>query len=400
GYTLKNNILNDDPRAKRTYLVNTVDSLKYSDALPDMSVTEFKEAVETFFNVEFVVDPRDKSISIQSLDSSIAEKKVVTLDLALDSYDRDMSQESISSRLDFTQAGYDLPDSDFCKYQKISDDNLLKCTIREFNTFADIVTYVASATSIANKLIIYRDIEKNRDYFVRDSRDGIEAKIEFYSTKVGNYSLICMINKLKYFGTSTDNTLLFSLYPAPLATDEKRIIYTRSGSAQSEFGLGFQLPQASNSYYVPKAKGFIETIEESGSDTPRNSKLEVSLFTGRIQIYPKTVSEYGNLVNYPFSHIDEYPEFPAPYHDWVNLVYKPAITKTMLLNGPNGVITDYHSSKYVDTSKEYTFTTIDSPDISANNIFVIDNLKYLPISFEWEKGNKKQPVDGKLYRML
>jgi hypothetical protein len=55
----------------------------------------------------------------------------------------------------------------------------------------------------------------------------------------------------------------------------------------------------------------------------------------------------------------------------------------------------------MDTSTEYTFTLVDSPDVNINNFFNINNKTFMPISLERIISNRKdKTVIGKFYAML
>ena len=69
--------------------------------------------------------------------------------------------------------------------------------------------------------------------------------------------------------------------------------------------------------------------------------------------------------------------------------------------GSNGVIEDYNFESIMDTSTEYTFTLVDSPDVNINNFFNINNKTFMPISLERIISNRKdKTVIGKFYAML
>jgi hypothetical protein len=69
--------------------------------------------------------------------------------------------------------------------------------------------------------------------------------------------------------------------------------------------------------------------------------------------------------------------------------------------GNNGVIEDYNFESIMDTSKEYTFTLVDSPDVNINNFFNINNKTFMPISLERIISIKEsKTVTGRFYAML
>jgi len=413
GYTLKHNILNTDSRAKKMYLVNAIDSLKYADALPDMTITEFKEAIEFFFNVEFIVNPTDKTVSIENLQSNLENKKIVNITDYLDEYNRDQSQDSKSVRLDFSKVSYDLPGTNYFRYQKLDQYILDKSTIVEFVNFAVLEAYTRLHNgSPANKFLIYRDLDQMNDYMFIDINSAIGRPwIVFYMypfTLDGNFDyviIIDLINKFSSVGTDATKELVLKISPAEVL-QHREPVHINSGNTFAYT----QLPKSSSAYFIEESKGFIETVQGTEVTIPRLSKLEVSLYTGRIKSYQETQIGYTFDIPtlYPFSHIDTKPEFSGALSieklmalkTWVNTYFSPAATETMKLKGPGGIISDYHQQTIIDTTKEYTFYLIDGPNIRANNIFIINNLKYMPITFERIKSEKQTTVKGTFYRML
>lgn len=400
GFTLKNNVLKNDYRAKLIYLVNAVDSLNYADALPDMTIAEFIEAIEDFFNISFLVNKMDKSISIESIESNLLNKATLSNLNVLDSYNRDLTEDSKTTKFNFTKVSYDISDSNYFKYQFLSNDVLAKCEIREYANYATIVSNLAGI----NDLIIYRDLQTLNDYFYASSISG--TNILLYN-KTGLYaSRLLLINK---FRSTTDNNskeLVLKIVPASVSVKTITGEYQYNYDPVQLMPFYIQMPKSSNSYYIKNNLNFIETVEGGDKNINRISKLEVALFTGKINAYYLLDLPNFNTI-YPFSHVDTFPEFgPDGYqysfdgfNDWVE-VYKLSAIKRLRLVGSNNVISDYHHSSILDTSKEYTFIVEDNPDITANNIFMINGQKYMPISLEREKGNVRKPVTMKCYEML
>lgn len=380
GYELTTNILNNDLRAKRMYVVSSSDSRKYADALPDMTVTEFIDAIENFFNVSFIVDGQHKTIRIESLGSSISTKKTVTIKGAHDNYERSMTEESKSLRIDFTKLSYDLPDNEYFKFHKISTDILSKCIVKEFANYTELDTYLKSQTGIGDKLMLYRDLETNRDYFTYPYGQIMSTKVSFMTKRVGMTNVIntCHVNKLKSVGTDDNKELVLSIYPAAMLKSFKQLSVTYVGGGSSSYPVYYQLPICSNSYYVPLNQGFVDTITKSESSVPRNSKLEVALFAG---IMHPCFGDSWPFIYYPFSYIDTLPEFElnGTGNAWLDATYKPHCEKSMRLDA---LIADYHQQTIVDTSKVYNFTLPEGPGVTAANLFSIRNKTYMPISLE------------------
>lgn len=381
GYSLKYNVLNTDERALRTFLVNAVKSLKYADALPDITVTKFIDDIEFFFNVSFTVNSRDKSISIIRLKEDIETKKVVTLTNVLDQYERDLSQESKTTRFDYTKIKYNLPTNDYFRYHCLSDDIIAKCEVIDFVDpfFADV--------SDENKLKIFHNSNTEDDWFARHLYNdaSVEPKVPLFTIGSGT-TLMSLINKFSAVGSSDDKVLSLDLIPAAMGINSFTVPAV-SGTTNSTY----QLPISSNSFFIPENLNFIDLVENGEKDINRLDKLEISLFWGKRNIL-KSISSGGTTLEtpYPMSFNDFQPEpiwFTglAPY--------------TLKLKGVGGVVDDYKFENILDTSAEYSFTIIDGPDLTPDNLFVFDNMKYMPISFEREKSRVQKLVKGIFYRM-
>lgn len=410
GYKLTTNILNDDVRAKYMYLVNAVNSLKYSDALPDMSIAEFIEAIENFFNISFVVNGSDKTISIIRLESNIANKKIVEIKDILDSYERTITEESKDIRFDFTRITYDLPKSGLLLYQKLDDEIANRCEVIEIQNETDLKNRTYYLNHYGN-FKFYRDLSKNYDYILC----GAPLENVFYHiTNISPFN-IYLVNKLKPYGTTDEKEISLKIVPAEIFQAIKNVKFVEEMGADADSDLSYSLPKSSIASIVnPLNQNILEVIENE-TNISRTKNVEVSLYMGKIQLLNLFDDRYDemNNVQYPFSYIDFYPEYgfqgwtTGAYADnwdrwytWINTVFLPKALTTMRLVGDNSVIADYRQEPIIDTSKEYSFTVFDSSDVSANNLFFIENQKYMPISFERKKSNKESTVLGKFYRML
>lgn len=411
-YTLKSNILNEDERAKKMYLLNSVDSLNYADALPDMTVTEFIEAIESFFNVSFIVNSQDKTISIQSLQSNLSTKKIVVTNKIINGFNRKFGEEPKSDRFDFTSIRYDLPSVNFFKYQKLESRIVDKCKIYEFANFAAIEAAVLSGSGVApDKFVLFRDMELMNDYeFMNTAGLGKPtADCYMYAFRKPNdfdfLKVVCCLNKFSATTNNMTKELVLNIVPAEIVRNKFGVSIS-GGTAM----IYTQLPKSSNGYYISDSKGFIESIDGAESTINRINKIEVALYTGRIKTHfeQQIGLSFDVPTLYPFSHIDIMPEFSGEVtaqaltylKTWKNTYFTPVATTTMKLTGENGVLESYHQESIVDTSKEYKFVLLDGPDMNTRNLFIIDNLKYMPISFEREVKEKKSTVNGTFYRML
>ena len=235
--------------------------------------------------------------------------------------------------------------------------------------------------------MIYRNIDTTYDYFSRNS-GGLTPKIPLTSEQSGT-TIMCLINKFTPYGDSRDKILTLKLCPSAMFVN-----YVTIPALSGTTNASYQMPLSSNDYFIPAEVGFIDLVEKGEKDVSRINIIEVSLYTGRIRLC-KSYDSIGQVTetNYPLSHNDIIME-PS----YANGFFQAP--ESLRLRGPLGIVTDYKIQNVIDTDKEYTFYMIDGPDIRANNIFIINNLKYMPITFERIKSEKQTTVKGTFYRMI
>lgn len=395
GYTLGTNELNADQRAKIEYMVNTVYSDKYADFLPDITVNEFITYVETKFCAIFKANSKNKVIDIVFLKNEITSRSRKKLTKVFDSFESESNSDNQESTLISKSFEYDIESNDYFKYMKLSNDILEKCEIIEFANFTQLYDYIKVRSGLGDKKIIYRDLQLNRDYFVRGYRDTLVPKISFHNNPYRGYINgrtsgydICRVNKFKSIGDDKNNKIEIAISPAAMLKDTITRTYTTSGSITKD--SIYQLPYIENNYYIPEVKGFIDTVE-NGDNQFRNSKLSVALYTGIIRMY----DAIRPTELYPFSHVDEFPEFDCqldyPTDTWHQTYFVPAAAKSLVLQS----VFDDYAFTGINSDEKYKFTTPEKIDVKY--IYHYEGADYIPISIE-RKSNEKI-ITGYFYRL-
>lgn len=390
GYTLKYSVLNDDNRAKIIKLNNTNNTVFFSDCLPDMSVSEFIFEIEKFFNIKFEVNSLDKSISLVRFGDSILSKSVVKIE-PLNGFIQINDVETINDRFDFTKLSYDVDsDSDYFAYQKITDENLDLLQVVEFNNMQEIKSYFASTSGLFNLKIIYKDLSTGYEWFVWP--ENAVFKTTFFWERIisGNKTYyFSRINKFKSWGSSNDKIQILSLIPSQMVGTYKYITYQITENGRTYIPCQYQLPVASTSLYEPMSSGFQELIESLIPEISRTKKIEVSLYTGKILL---SYSMYNPEVEYPFSHVDRYPEFNQMGYDYLSYFLTKAL-KSLSLVDNYGIKEDYGYQEIIDDVKtQYKFILTSKKENDINNIFEFENREYLPIVIDSEKQNNIQSL--------
>ena len=418
GFSLNTNILNSDSRAQKMFVLNAVNSNRYADALPDMTISEFVDEIENFFNVRFLVNGRTKEMSIVRLKEALQQKKTVPLKNVINSYERTMGSEVSGSRLGFTRISYDVGNAGMYRFLKLSDEIVEKCQIREYPTLDDFrADFQNIPTSDTRRFIIYRIIEDGHDYIFGHSGDQINLRNIFFLPRLPSvitYSpSFFNVNKLKDSEQGSDESVLkLRLVPAEFRQVQKMGPVGNSVPQP----IHYQMPKSSiDNIFQPQSQDIIETIEEGVIEVSRTRNIETAFFAGMLRACIGRFDVVGGsrwrddlLTHYPYSNIDVLPEFAfrnlsgsMQFTQWLDEEWKVQVKHCFKLNGENNILSDYQTEQFLDMSKEYVFTALDSREIDSDNIFEYNGQRYMPIRFERKASNtKKHPVTGYFYRMV
>lgn len=390
GYTLKENVLNSDDRAKYMFIVNTVNTLNYSDFLPDMTITEFIDAIETFFNVSFVLDPRTKELSIINTNVNIQSLPVEKLDNIDDNYTSEFENEEINSSLFCSKIKYDkLSNTEFMKYNRIEDNVLVKLEKKEFASLAAILSFISSDLySLYAKPILYEDTSTG-DHYMFDSATNFQfpyAQIYLgnrYVRKINNFRDV-ELNSLNY------DTLNLLISPAKIEIITVTYKY-KIGSAEYTDNVQVQVAGASNSNFIDETKQFSDLVENGVQELPRLSYIEAAFFRGQISL-PNTAVDS----NYPIVWLDSSAD--ARFQQSISLSYPKC---TFRIFGTNGILSEYYNNQIsIDNNHVFIFSFSENKKKrTVYKIYEYKNQKYLPIKFEREISQNSSKTTGYFYRV-
>lgn len=406
GFELTTNVLNSDELLKRLFIANRVQSLVYSDALPDMTIREFILAIETTFNVIFNFKS-DKTCEIINTKTFLSNKNTVKLN-AIDSFVREKSTDVY--RFDITKMKYDLNDTGYLRYQVLPEEILNKCQIIEYPSVSAIIS--ALDESKKNKFIIYKATNLNQQYIFCDS-----PKISVYCRIVpGTTGYLVNVNKFRTEGTSDEKELIMPITPLAYTFDTIKFIFNEDQGGDWEYDSATQIPVVETDIYIPENQTIIEDIELDMKTVPRDDKIRVGIYNGLMKM-PVNDADYSEDINclYPVSFIDINPEFWLTDNDknsvlsptyasvfnlWVQNEFKTVALYSLKLVDPDGFFNQYYSenSKF-DTSYIYTFSDTHKPEYVAANIFEYNGHNYIPIKFVRSSSKQKAMTTGYFYRM-
>jgi len=380
GYELADNILVDDELATQLFLTNRIRSLRYADALPDILISEFIDAIQDFFSVLFVVD-KQKKCHIVKVDDFIENMDVIKLEEVLDAWERENIQGSEISGHD--GVFYELGNIGYQKYQKLNDDVVNKCEVINYANSSSMRLGIIQDQ--LNKLIIHKTLNNNKEYVFAD----VAFQQNCYRTLIPATSGYCFaVNKLK--DVIGDNPLELKIKPLSYAYNEVGIIYQSStGNVRYK---PVQIPFVNSDLFIPENQSITSLIEDSVKNIPRPAALEVGIYSGMVKFW--NYEEFPDVL-YPMSYIDDFPEFGLPtvylnhvnestfegsLNSWIIGDYQNVCNKTLRLTGTNGIFERYHYDNKIDFSKLFTFIVLD--DVDVNHIYHFNGSDYIPVSIE------------------
>jgi len=411
GFTLGTNILNNDEKCNKMYLVNHIKSLNYSDILPDISVGEFISAVEGMFNVIFTFNSTTKEVDIISQKNNYSQRTIVKLTNVIDTYQREAIDETESFQNAFTYINYEMNDSGYNKYAKLDEEIKKNCTIRSYSSLTNLINSLN--TSDLDKYIIYKDTSTSFCY-VYISVPTINV---FGYTSDGRY--LVLVDRFRDYGTDQSKILTIKIQPAEITTIKLVKEYREYGVGNNLFvDCYYQLPKLDKYIFIPTTLPLKNAIESDILNIDRNDRLIVAMYNGmlRVEMF-KTQFEYWSGVihedyykqyfDYPHSFIDDIPYFGNSYCGdnttfsfWYVSEFQYICNQTIKLFGSNGIFETYHNDgDIIDSSYEYEFTLPDSEDLKVDNLFEYNNQIYVPIRFERNMSAKKRMIKGYFYKL-
>lgn len=401
NYTMGVNHLLTDEIAKIMYLPNRVNSLNYSDALPDISVADFIQHIEEFFNVTFNFSSKNKILTILRLDVSISEKKRVSIAIE-DSYNRD--NDNTENYFSFKKLKYNLNQIGVDNFLKLSDDVLKLSEIVDVSSLTVLKNSLSSSDK--NKFIIYRTINNGRKYVFGDIPEQNYYRI--YVSGTGGYLYeVERFGSYERDGDQFESEFELNIRPASISP---YLFIRNTGSGEEHYST--QIPFINQELYIPEEQSIIDAIQTSTNMIPRSDKLEIALYNGLYQcvgFFNSTIGVGVMNLSFPVSFVDTEPVFWLPpafhnsnedllFNNEINSKFRIVCNKT--INTKN-IFNQYHSVVNIDTSKIYVFKCVGNK-ITTNDILFFDGSEYVPITFEkrTDYNGFSKNWTGKFYKII
>lgn len=125
GYTIGVNQL-EESRYSQLIVVHDVNTLEYAKMLPGWSVKDFFENLERMFNLVLVVNNKSRTVDIIFANRFYLAAEEVHLSAVEDEYEVDVDEDN-AGLMTNANIGYDLPDSDYFRFAKMSDSLVNLC---------------------------------------------------------------------------------------------------------------------------------------------------------------------------------------------------------------------------------------------------------------------------------
>ena len=125
GYTIGVNQL-EESRYSQLIVVHDVNTLEYAKMLPGWSVKDFFENLERMFNLVLVVNNKSRTVDIIFANRFYLAAEEVHLSAVEDDYEVDVDEDN-ADLMTNANIGYDLPDSEYFRFAKMSDSLVNLC---------------------------------------------------------------------------------------------------------------------------------------------------------------------------------------------------------------------------------------------------------------------------------
>ncbi|MDR1222477.1 MAG: hypothetical protein LBL07_06315, partial [Tannerella sp.] len=352
GYQLKENILYDDFFA--LHIINGVKTSKYVRMLPEMTVNDFFSKLEKSFNIVFLLDELNKSVSIVSRKNAINGQ--IDINEVLDSCTQTIENDE---RQDYFNANYnyELGSDAYFSFQNLAPEIMEQAEAVEmanFTAIKNLINNTENKLSLQNKIFFSK--ESKMEYICyREEKDNGE-KI-YYPKKVNAFKPVLNNPKSKELDFSLE------VAPAPITIQDIEI---RMGSALYGY-LRVQMPQVSVGEYVEDTNFSIQDAIVAPTEKKKNETILMAYYTGGKRIY----LNQSLSVTYDMAFVDTTDEYITEEEQYI------VKTQNLRLFDDRGLKALYESSLNFDSTRLYTFRFTYNRKIDLNKIFIINNKKFI-----------------------
>lgn len=129
GYTIVRNTLTEETTSGQLYILNSKQTLKYNEMVPNWDVEKFIDEIEKFFMITILVD-ENKNVSIINATDHYrtAERYYLEDEEVIDDYERKYDEDN-SLPVTYDNVSYNFPDTSWYKYAVLNKDLIDACDV-------------------------------------------------------------------------------------------------------------------------------------------------------------------------------------------------------------------------------------------------------------------------------
>lgn len=268
GYALETCFMDREPWSK-ILIYNNRYALAFQNALPHWSVKTFLTEFKRLFNVSFVLNEVDKTVSLRQLEDASETITYECLDEFTTDYDEDGLEYIGASNL-----AYNLSDSTENKYADISEDVLTKFTIREYSTRKEASAAALKMTEKEMMTSVFHltsETEKDKWYYGRTftAADGSVSR----SLMSFAWYMHMRLDK------GNDNTVQLNMVPCADQLVEFKIAFRIAGELEASATAAFSMPSSTNDAETTDALDYDEYVSvedyiENGNEPAEQEEAE------------------------------------------------------------------------------------------------------------------------------
>lgn len=228
GYNVEYNALRINKKFKQVFIVNSTETSKVNEMVPNWLVNDFIDGVEKWCNVLFLVDQAKKTCSIVNISDFYNMDSATTFinkDSMVDGVEKDFNADP-TREVSYSNIRYNVPNHEWYKYGDIDDNVRQACSVEEYATYEDIRRIGISG--FYNQMTLFRAKDSGREYVIsRRHNNTINA----------DYNYLQPIDYVgKIVQEDTNDSMSFNIVPAPMVAVSLYGYYFYDGAINNNGG--------------------------------------------------------------------------------------------------------------------------------------------------------------------
>lgn len=391
GYTLEYNALEYDEERSQSYIVHGFRTSLFSQMLPNWTVLEFFENLETWMDATTVINPYTKSVRIDfnykdSVDPQSQQIQIETIEV-LDEYNVEYDEDN-EPRLQTSNVAYDLDDDEYYMYMCI-ENRIRKTNMRMAIDSLSTLRNMVEANPHDQLLFdyIYKIIGTDDEYIAFRIKNDITIK------KIDSFKPLYDAKEKK-----EDIDIQLKIVPASF-------VYTalKTASGHSPFpGSVFWVQVAVAEDYDDLSSGgaindgndgeeeteyigdIQEAIENGTGDVEEKggSRMRLALYTGSKFMNRKSLNPDSGIHSayYPMPYVESlYEDFPESKEERYMHGRRSGANPFRLEEMKKDI---YSKAQAITTTEIHKFSFIHRGKQNITSVFVANNKKYKCVKIE------------------